>query len=318
QPTNTPQPTHRPTSTPTLPTPTSTSHVHINIDHIWHEPGGHGDRPPHEHGDRPPEWVATSDFPPLFSHAGMTPGENSAYWKHTGFKGYHGKNCRGQEWYAILHQDFHPNGRRSRFHSFQLWILTTQNRVSYITGWLDFGVGNSESPLLVPNGQKPDVDDGVRPIMQPPTINAPNRFEIWYHNPGVVAWFPDVTQDVNSNYLHTGNEDPNDPSTWLVRGLYNLNRSVSINWYRFRVPPEIPLGTDFYATQWGELVSGPNDPICGTPRTFGNTTFTTLCLRNRIWPEAQSIHPYENGVYTYPGCERSGEFPGAGIVTLPN
>lgn len=323
-----PTPTSHPSATPLPPTPTipptpttpptPTPHTHFGEDDVWHEPGGHGDRPPHEHGDRPPEWVALSDFPPVFSHAGMTPGENSAYWKHTAFKGYHGKECHGQEWYLILHQDFHPSGRRSRFHSFQLWILTPSRKVSYITGWLDFGIGNSASPLLVPNGQKPDVDDGVRPIMQPPTQEHPGRFEIWYHNPGVVPWFPDVTQDVNSNYFHTGNEDIYNPATWAIRGLFNLERNVSVNWYRFRVPDYVPLDRDFYATQWGEVVTGLNDPVCGTTRRFGDRTFQTVCLRNRIWSDTQNVHPYHDGMYIYPGCERGGVFPGAGIVTLPN
>jgi hypothetical protein len=56
-------------------------------------------------------------------------------------------------------------------------------------------------------------------------------------------------------------------------------------------------------------VSGPDAAVCGAPRTVGERTYTTLCLRQYIAPTVQPM--------TFPGNAASRTFPGNGVV-LPN
>ena len=301
-------PTTTPNATPTPPS-------HIGDDEVWHEPSGHGNRPPHEHGDRAPEWLIDKlialGWPlPTFNHAANTPGENEAYWKHTGFKGWTA-TFGGYRWYGIFHLDFNPPGRRSRFHSYQLWIEDPRGGLSHMQGWMDFGVDDSTGPQLVPQCQRPGIDDGVRPIMNPPVEGCPIGFESWYSRPGGSGtWAPDFGFNVNSNYYHTGNEDVNNPLTWRDTGyVRNLERRVEWAWYRFRAEGVVPFGQPFYTTQWGDRVSGPNDPVCGSRRTIGAREYTVLCLRQYIAATIDSI--------AFPGNSDSRTFPGGG-ATLPN
>lgn len=287
------------TATPVV-TPTDT------IDMFWHEPGiSHGDRPAHEHGDRTPQWVLDAGYNPKFPHMAGTPGENLPNYKHTAFKQWTG-NFNGQDWFGIFHLDFNPAGRVNRFHSYQLWVRDATGEVSAITGWLDFGEGNNTSPNLIPScGQ----DTDVRPIMNPTIQGCNILFESWYARAGGNGdWAPDFGFNVNSNYYHGG--EPTNPSTWLpTGGVRNLDRRIEFAWY---------LGIDgirpvqrgeFWSTQWGNIVSGPNDPVCGTQRVFGERSYTTLCLRQYIAPTLQPM--------VFPGNSTGGTFPGNNVL-LPN
>lgn len=297
-----------PTATVAPPTATPVvGHEHgEEVDLYWHPPGAHGDRPAHEHGDAPPQWLLDAGVRPSFVHIGGTPGENHAYYKHTGFKGWSGQ-FNGQDWYGVFHLDFNPAGRASRFHSYQLWVKDDLGGVSAISGWLDFGVGNNTGPNLV---LQCGGDDGVRPIMNPPSVGCPIAFESWYARAGGNGdWAPDFGFNVNPNYYAGG--DPNDPATWVSTGyVRNLERRIEFAWYLGvnGIRPA-PRG-EFWTTQWGEYVSGPNDPVCGTQRAYGERVYTVVCLRQYV---TQALRPM-----VFPGNSTGGVFPGVGVVVLPN
>lgn len=293
--------------TPTnTPTPTQTPIAGEMIDMVWHEPGAHGDRPAHEHGDRTPQWVLDAGYNPMFVHGSGTPNENVPNYKHTGFKQWAG-NFNGQDWFGIFHLDFNPSGRTSRFHSYQLWVKDATGAVSAISGWLDFGVGNNTFPNVVLQCQG---DDSVRPIMNVPTQNCPLSFESWYARAGGSGdWAPDFGFNINPNYYFDG--DPNNPQTWVNTGyVRNLNRRIEFAWYLGEngIRPA-PRG-EFFTTQWGDIVTGLNDPICGTQRNYGEKSYTVKCIRQYIAPTLRAM--------TFPGNSDGRNFPGDGIVQFPN
>ena len=295
-----------PTPVPATPTPspapvTATPPSHDHEDMRWHPPGSHGDRPAHEHGDAPPQWVLDAGYDPQFDHPGNTPGENHPYWKHTAFKGWSGR-FGSQDWYGVFHLDFNPGGHVSRFHSYQLWIRDASGAVSHMHGWLDFGEGNNTGPNLV---LQCEGDDNVRPIISPPSLDCPVSFESWYARAGQAGWMPDFGFNINPNYYAGG--DPTDPSTWISTGyVRNLLRRIEFAWY----PARSTQRGEFYATQFGDIVSGPNAPACGSTRTIGTRVYDVVCLRQYIAPTLRGI--------TFPGNSIQREFPGDGIVTLPN
>jgi|GEM_PF-4657276 len=302
-PTATPTPTR--TSTP-RPTPTTPHHHGDEADLYWHPPGAHGDRPAHEHGDPPPQWLLAAGIRPSFVHVGGTPGENHAYYKHTAFKGWAGR-FNGQDWYGIFHLDFNPAGHVSRFHSYQLWVRDASGAISAISGWLDFGIDNNAGPQLVLQCRG---NDSVRPIMNPPSVGCPISFESWYARAGGSgSWAPDFGFNVNPNYYAGG--DPTNPATWTNTGyVRNLERRIEFAWYLgvSGIRPA-PRG-EFYTTQWGDIVSGANDPVCGTQRVIGGRSYTVACLRQYIAPTVRPM--------TFPGNSAKRTFPGSDVVVLPN
>lgn len=300
----------QPTATatqPTSPLPTATATVTPNsVDMFWHAPGiAHGDRPAHEHGDPVPQWVVDAGYTPKFGHMAGTPGENVANYKHTAFKQWAG-NFNGQDWFGIFHLDFQPSGRTSRFHGYQLWVRDAAGAVSAISGWLDFGVGNSTFPQVVPLCTG---DSGIRPIMTPTEIGCDISFESWYARAGGSGdWAPDFGFNINPNYYHGG--DPTNPATWTpTGGIRNTTRRIEFAWYLGEdgIRPS-PRG-EFFTTQWGEIVNGLNDPVCGTQRTYGDRSYTVLCLRQYVAPTLRAM--------TFPGNAVQRDFPNNGVV-LPN
>lgn len=296
----TPVPSGLPTPT-TSPVPTNagTPRAHSD-DAYWHAPGSHGDRPAHEHGDQAPQWVYDAGYEPLFDHHANTLNENLAYWKHTGFKGWAGE-FNGVKWYGIFHLDFNPAGHVNRFHSYQLWMKDASGAVSHIHGWLDFGSENNTGPNLSVRCVN-ELD--VRPIISVNSVRCPVEFESWYGKGGV-GWTPDIGFNINPNYYAGG--DINNPATWTsINGNVNsTERRIELSWYAFRSEQR----GRFYATQFGDIVSGPNDPICGTQRQIGERIYPILCLEEYIAPTLTTIG--------FPGNNIQRRFPGSNLV-LPN
>lgn len=306
--TATPNPaaTDTPEPTPT-PTPTMDHSGHGDpADLTWHAPGiGHGDRPPHEHGDAPPVWLTNAGITPMYTHPGGTPNENHPYWKHTAFKGY-SFNLKGQDLYCVFHLDFNPGGHGSRFHSYQCWIKDATGAISHFNGWLDFGIGQNTGPNFVAVcGQA----SNIRPIIMANRAGcSPVLFETWYARAGGSGdWAPDFGFSVSPSYYAGG--DPANPATWTPVNPWpnNLTRRVEIAIPADRLAAA-PKGV-FWSTQWGDLVSGPADPICGTSRTFGERTYTVVCLEQTIQPTLQPI--------VFPGNAIERTFPDDG-VEFPN
>ena len=328
-PTESETPTAAPTETPTIPVPpTATPTATATMDHggydealYWHAPAAHmvaGNMTTvHEHGDAPPEWVLaynrTSGIGeagtgrPAYEHVAGTPNENGhdagAWWKHTAFKGWAGR-FQNVDWYGIFHLDFNPSGHPSRFHSYQMWLKDATGAVSYMHGWLDFGVGNSTTPQVVVTCGN---DSGIRPIMKVNSNTCPANqitFENWYDNNGG-AWGIDFGFNINANYRAGG--DPANPATWsAIGGIKNLTRRIEFAWY----PERSSQRGEFWADQWGRVMSGPNDARCGTQQPVGTRSYTVVCLKQYIAPSLTAIR--------FPGNAIQRVFDGAGVVTLPN
>lgn len=279
---------------------TATTPPHSMADMHWHAPGAHGDRPFHEHGDAPPAWLTATGVNPSYDHVGGTPNENHAYFKHTGFKGWAG-TFSGVQWYGVFHLDFNPGGHGNRFHSYQLWLRDSTGAISHMNGWLDFGQDNNTGPNLV-------VDCGttsqVRPIISVNGIGCPIIFESWYANSSSPG--PDFGFNINPNYYAGG--DPANPATWTNTGyVRNLNRRIEFAYYGKWGDEN--LRGEFWTTQFGNVVSGPNDPSCGTSVTIGTRTYTIVCLRQFIAPSLPNVQ--------FPGNAVQRTFAGANVV-LPN
>lgn len=314
-------PAPQPTTIP-APQPTATPVAGDMADMVWHAPGlTHGDRPAHEHGDAPPVWLlqAYGYTDPsqlmLFTHTGSTPGENVLNYKHTAFKGFAGTfatACGTNEWFSVNHLDTNPAGHTSRFHSYQLWVKDCQGGISHFSGWLDFGTGNMAGPQKVVIC---GIDSGIRPIMLVNQAGCDVRFENWYARAGGSGgWAPDFGFNINPTYYDIGGGDPLNPADWQPIGgsPRNFTRRIEWAWYAGR---QHPTGA-FFSTQWGDLVSGANDPVCGTQRTIGGKTYTVACIEQFIAPTLPEI-----SFDTVQGPNRNSmqrQFPAGSGVVFPN
>lgn len=309
-PTATSEPTATATATNTPvspPSPSSSASVGVCGEDMmhWHAPLIGNCATGHEHGDAPPDWVLASRWMPMFEHPGNTPGENAL--KHSSFKGFT-LSDDGVDVYVIMHLDTNPNGRSSRFHSVQVWARDAAGGISHWDYWADFGDDNNTGPNL--RGDNCE-DDDIRPIISVPYVDCPPlHFETWYSTPhrgGGPIWGFGFT--VSAQYYNgTDPQHPSDPdlaamATWLPTGGWNNVRRIEATWSGYDRTGSV------YTTQWGRVVSGPADPLCGTPRTIGAKTYTTLCLEQYIAPTL--------GEVGFPGNSNQVKYPFPG-VKLPN
>jgi hypothetical protein len=304
---------HHPTATPaTRPSSTPVANQlcpeELHDPHNWHPPvHSSGCYYGHEHGDAPPAWVQSSGWLAMFSHPGNTPNENVL--KHSSFKGFTLRDD-GIDLYVIMHLDTNPNGHSSRFHSYQAWARDASGGISYWDLWADFGQENNTGPNL-----RWDENCGgnteIRPIMAVLYPQCDFTFESWYSRAGAPEWGWDFGFNVKPQYYNgpsvgvSSDPDLAAMSTWLPTGQWNDVRRIEAAWYAFR---QHPTGR-FYSTQWGEIVSGPTDPQCGTQRTFGSKTYEVLCLEQYIAPTMTT--------FSFPGNSVQKEYNFTG-VRLPN
>ena len=308
-------PTSTSTITPTatlLPTttvtPSPTPHAHVGVCgesmELWHSGMIGNCATGHEHGDAPPQWLADADIVPMFTHPANTPNENILHHKHTGFKGF-AATFNGVILYGVFHWDFTPGGHVSRFHSYQMWAQDASGGISSWSGWLDFGTGNNTGPQLQTTCQ----NQNLRPIILVNSAGCPIQFETWYSQAaGSGSWSWDFGFSISPNYYAGG--DPALPETWVSIFEYpnNLTRRMESAWYLDRVDPDL-IGSPFYATQFGDIVTGINDPVCGTSVTIGTKSYTILCLEQFIADTMTSVQ--------FPGNALQKTFDDTG-VEFPN
>lgn len=296
-------PTETPTPVPPTGTPVAPTATPDMIDMMWHPPGAHGDRPFHEHGAQPPQWVLDAGYMPMFAHAHGTVGENLPYYKHTAFKAYSARYVStegyAQDIYAILHQDFSPAGRASRFHSYQLWVRDPSGAVSHFSGWNDFGVGDSAGPQLV---EVCGTGSSVRPVIMVNKLGCADVDEVWY---GATYGLVDWGQNMPSNYYAGG--DPTNPATWLPVADYARNgrRRIEIGLYVSR----FPVRGAFWTDQFGRRVTGPSDPACSSSITVGGKSYPIECAQQVAQPTLRDIK--------FPGNAWEVQYDMRGVV-LPN
>lgn len=303
-------------------------HVHAYADHDrskWHSPTDH------EHGDAPPQWVIGSGYPSGYDSSSGFLGatsviENVA--KHTSMKGFAAtfkdKQGQNQEVYLRAHIASHVMERSVRYHSYQFFLRDSSGVISMTQGWMNSGD---------PNGRRTRMqgDNGIRPILlvvDPASYQASRNCEQWYNTTSRQGWGPDFGWTIcNSTSFWFAEEAQYQEypggifytKDYGMQSPYGLDRELELSWYRFdsvsasnRGSP--PINTEFYATQFGDVVSGINDPVCSsTTERFGQQ-LNNICLVQIIKNTAKSI---EN-VVNIPNANRMRKvFPGSG-VTVPN
>jgi hypothetical protein len=265
----------------------------------------------HEHGDEPPDWVKNSAYKPMYTHPGNTPTENVV--KHTSFKGFAASDD-GVDTYTIMHLDTNPNGHSSRFHSVQVWAKDPSGGISHWDYWTDFGQGNNTFANLRGNGGCEDTS--IRPIMSVNYQNCGSQltFESWYSRAGAPAWGWDFGFNISPHYYagksptEKASSDLSAMNTWVSPGM-NRTRRIELAWYKGRDGGGTTRTGKFYSTQWGQVVNGPTDPICGTTKTYGEKTYPVLCIEQYIAPTMSQ--------FSFPGNAIQKEYSMQG-VTLPN
>jgi hypothetical protein len=269
----------------------------------------------HEHGDLPPDWLTQKGVTVVFGGDEATPNENVL--KHQAYKGFsveqdqlYGENCiaprTGQEVYMRVHAASNPHDRSARFHSFEMYLNDCANNLTRLQGWYDTG---TSSPYLGIQGQGtphrrssawpdsgcgPDGTEGCRPLIgmvDDEGLAAGRGCEQWYMFGYLGFGFgPDFGWNIcGATIKATANEHvtAHDQSVWLPLALggFGTQRLFDLSFFKFNGfprDPAAPMDVDFWVTQFGEFVSGPTDPLCGTSVSFDGKDYTRLCLVQHI------------------------------------
>lgn len=323
-PTRSATPTATPTRTPT-PTPTRSATPPPSSGAVgrcgepmdrWHPPVVTGpDGKPcytgHEHGDEPPAWIAAAGYTVSFSGPFNTsPAENVD--KHAAMKGF-STRLNGVDIYFRVHAASNPLDRMSRYHSYQVWARDPSGNVSFWQGWYNSGDPRpaSEGGSRVPRRVIALPEEAQRPIVavcDATSIAQGIGCEQWYSAPGEPDWSWDFGWTIcGTTTLYTPGENATayDISTWIPTGETGNTRRLEAAWYAFRNP----IRGAFVATQFGEIVSGHNDPRCSGTTTRYGITYQNVCLDQYIAPTMPTV--------AFPGNADQKTYPDPG-VTIPN
>lgn len=307
-----PQPTATPAPPPPTPPPPS-SNVGVCGESLdaWHPPVVNGCATGHEHGDPPPDWIAKAGYTLSFHGPFNTsPKENTA--KHQAMKGFSAK-FNGTDVYFRVHAASNPLDRMARYHSYEVFARDPSGNVSHWQLWYNTGDPRpwNQGGARVVRRNPPLPEEGQRPIMlvvDQAAWDAGIRCEQWYSAPGEPAWGWDFGWTIcNTTTLYQENENATaeDPSTWKLTGDLGLTRRLEAAWYASR---QHPTGK-FWSTQFGEIVSGPNDPKCSATTNKFGTTYQNICLEQYIAPTMVDVK--------FPGNAAQKGFDGNG-VKVPN
>lgn len=190
-PTDTPMPTSQPTSSPSS----------------WHSPDTH------EHGDAPPQWVLSSGLQPDFNAGERHEGYKAMLITESNARGWVG---RQKAIYFVFHAFSFPPAMRVQFHSYQLWVLHSDNTVSWLQGAVDTGTyPEHRVDKCTENRNKPDMRI---PYLSSGCISD----ETWY--PFGRGIHPDLVRAMSGGYYFDPTDDLRDPSTWDETGMRGLTR----------------------------------------------------------------------------------------------
>jgi hypothetical protein len=257
----------------------------------------------HEHGDAPPGWVQSSQWPLSFhGHFNTSPIENTT--KHAAMKAFAAR-FNGQDIYFRIHAASNPGDRSAQYHSFEFWVRDAAGNVSHMQGWYDSG-----DPATARFVRRQGSEPSQRPIIlavDETSVQQGIGCEQWYSRPGgpgnglgfQTGWMPDFGWTIcgsTTYYRANENNDPFNTSTWAMTGSLGGTRRLEIAWYANRTT----LRGEFYTTQFGQVVSGPNDAICSSTLTAFGKTYPAVCLQQYIAPTLQSIQ--------FPGNAEQKEF----------
>jgi hypothetical protein len=287
----------------------------------WHPPEEH------EHGDEPPAWVGPVGFD---EHGGFH-GNTSAFEnteKHNSMKGtaatFTSKTGQTQDTYVRTHFASNVGERGSRYHSYEFWLKDPTGAITHTQGWANTG-DPIPPPYSTATGRttRMEGDPGRRPhvlVVDYDSWVANRQCEQWYTTTSRQGWGPDIGSTICGASTLWFPFEQFYTDYIFPTGQLGLDRELELSFYRADslVAPNRgnpPLDTEFHATQFGDAVSGPNDPVCqGTTERFGQV-YPNKCLPQIIRSTALTI---EN-LPSVPNANRSRKvYPGAGTVRLPN
>ena len=278
----------------------------------WHAPTDH------EHGDAPPAWIAEAGYVSAFDahggfHGGTSALENTA--KHVSMKGMVAQ-FGDQQAYIRTHMTGLAMERMGRYHSYEVFMRDAQGGVSHWQGWFNSGhtVNDRVSRSLGDPGRRPVVL-----VVDEAALYKGITCEQWYGFTASWSWDlglticspPAVYFPEEGQYL-----DFFWQTAWYGLAGLGLDREVEASWYGLdsaaapnRGNP--PKGVTFYATQFGEIVSGQDSPRCSEMTVDKDgLNRPNLCLSQFIATTARAVQN--------PNNRQRRAFPGADTVKVPN
>lgn len=282
----------------------------------WHAPGFG-----HEHGDAPPSWVLDAGYTVAFDEHGGFHGNTSAREntdKHEAMKGFEAQ-FGSQKVYIRTHIQSNVRDRSARYHSNEIWLLDAAGGVSHWQGWMNSGDPNdvydpATQSFKPASGRisKSKPDPGTRPLVMvvdsaAAAIGA--TCEQWYVTNSYEGWGPDIGWTIcGANTIYFPGEAyytdfetftcdyPQYGQAWQKPACLGSRREIEFSWFGpgSKISPNRgnPVrGQKFWATQFGERVSGPTDPKCATGQqtTRNGVTAQNICLDQYISPGAVAI-----------------------------
>jgi hypothetical protein len=282
---------------------------------IWHAPVVNGCDAGHEHGDPPPAWIAAAGFESAFhGHFNTSPLENTG--KHAAMKGFLTR-LNDVDIYFRIHAASNPLDRMSRYHSYEVFARDPGGNVSHWQGWY-----NSGDPEKDRSVRRRGVEPGQRPIILVVDETAWNqgiRCEQWYSAPGQPAWgwdFGWTICDTTTLYQAGENATASNTSSWQPApgNPTGITRRLEAAWYgpNSKTTPNRgnpPKDQTFWATQFGDIVSGPDDQRCSGSITRFGQAYGAICLSQYIASTMPAVE--------FPDNAQQKAFDGSG-VKLPN
>lgn len=347
--TATPSPTATRTRTPVPATsthtasPSSTSAPSASMN-VWHAPGAHDGLNPHEHGDAPPQWVTDWSMA-TFGHGLVyggdersAPTENTM--KHQAFKGVaYRVNTKAGACFVDLYFRYHaasnPHDRSATFHSYELYMRDCQGGISfrqgvYWVGYPDFRSQrmtrlNEQAGTILSDGSGQPAPGRDQFIVGAPDVNDfanGLKDEQWYMFAGKHGGEFSVTISQATAYFeydeHLGGFM--DMDTWHLTGGKGLGRRFEISLYGVNSPvptvqpagwfcaPALPVQDKVegrtHRPKWTLITSGVTSALSCPAGFLPQFTAPTF-------PDT-GIHAGLNNTLPMK------QFPGAGIVTVPN
>lgn len=262
----------------------------------------------HEHGDPPPDWVSRAGYSVGFDSmadfmANTSPMEDD--FKHPGMKGFNA-TIQGLQVYARIHLMSNPLDRTARYHSYELFIKDQTGAVSHFQGWLNTGDSVTDRiPYHDSTYGAAGLDPGRRPIVWAATRQACLKdrswcIELWSMTTS--SWGPDIIWTINdpTTYFQPGEKYDADISHWDLTGKLGGDRTMVISLFRNsdslkkRGLNQAPVGS-IWATQFGDIVSGPKDQLCSQSSVKFGVEYQNVCLENYIAPTLPEISGVNNG-----------------------
>ncbi|MCC7369104.1 MAG: hypothetical protein IT306_11815 [Chloroflexi bacterium] len=260
----------------------------------WHPPTVDGCSTGHEHGDAPPAWLTDAGYSVSFHGAFNTSAMENTH-KHAGMKGFLAR-FNDVDIYFRVHASSNVLDRAARFHSYEVWARDPSGGVSHWQGWYDTG-----DPIAdrIPRTQS---DPGRRPIMlvvDRASWDNGVKCEQWYATTASWGWdFGWTICGINALF-YPGEHLEQDRAFWKAPpdgpGVGGVRR-LEAAWYGASMPGrDHPTGV-FWATQFGQIVDGPEAPECTGQTVRAGQSYGNVCLEQFIAPSMSPVKFPNNAV----------------------